>query len=1025
MRPIQALLALVVLALLGIGGWFLLRTSDPSEPAASAAPGRSAGSSPEAARSGEVDLRAPSAAGGPDRAAQRVASSPAPSELSPSSDPAAGGGPVLTGLILDDQGKPLPGARVFSASAGTLPLFAGLPLDARGSDALPWIRRVEALTGADGRFELSGLKPGGLRLAVRARGFAPHDDDGRALPAEERFDVGSIRLERGALISGRVVDQRGAPVEGAEIVRLSATHRAAVDFGEPAWRSGAVVATTTPDGGFLVDEIGVGPWALQVETPGHPYATVDGTTSWPGERVEGLLVALETGEEIQGSVQGLPPGEELVVRAVAQEITPDQASEVVGDAPAGAELRSAAVGFDGGFRLLGLRSGRVYNLLLSRGGRRGREFALGWAPGLAAAVLARAGERGVVLVYQPEAALTFQVVDASSGAPVEEYRVEAGIDWRVPDLDQRGRPVTSRPEGRARVGNLRPRSPSDKASLRISAVGYAPYELEGLALSAGRDTEIGQIALAPLPLLTVRVLDDRSGQPIEDARVSLSEVEPERGDRFGRRIEIEASAGDGPGEDLQIGGSDRQTARTDALGVARLTSMTGRPSRLSVRHAAHAPWRSEVFTVAIGPEERVVRLGLGGAVTVRLLDPAGEPVAGGRVEHQAAGEEGGFIELGLAGSQGVTNARGEARFEHLEPGLHRFRRAGGDVGGFMTSGGDALAMRMRGMEGEERGWVEAQVSEGGASEVELIAPLELAVEGTVREAGEPLAGATVELASREEAGQGMPRLPGFGGGPRAQTDGQGRYRIAGVEPGEYTLSVRHESRAMPAELEIRVREVDLRQDLELSVAIVEGRVTDEQGKPLAGVRVRPERARSQGGPRAVAVRMIAFATSDGGGTTMSVSDGSTSEVEAHTDAEGRYTLRGVAPGVDLQVLAVGEGLQPTRSKAFQVGEDEVRRGVDVALSVAGSIQVRAVRADGSPGRNLQVSARFTGAEAGEVEPKTSFIPESGEAVLDGLKPGAWRVELRAFGPAGEAAPIVPQEFEVRAGERTQASFGVP
>ncbi len=1025
MRPIQALLALLLLAVLGVGGWFLL--GNPARPTggASAAP-HSPSAQPDGAGNSPVELRAPSAAEGADRGSERIATK-APPE--PAARPAAQASTssVVTGLVVGDGGRPISGARVLAASAGSLPLFPGLPLDSRGSGEVPWMRRQEARTGADGRFEIRGLQPGGLRLAVRAAGYAPHDDDGRALPAEERFDLGTIALERGALLAGRVVDERGAPVEGAEIVRLEFSARAA-DFGEPTWRAGAVVATSGNDGGFRVEEIGVGPWALQVETPDHPFAEISGTTTLPGERVEGLLVALEPGAEIHGTVQGLSAGEELEVRAVPQQVERESADPVTDEAVAGRESRTSPVGGEGAFRLRGLRSGASYNLTLTRAGRRGQLIGFGWAPGLAPPVKARAGERGVVLVYQPEAALTFQVVDARNGAPIEEYRVESGIDWPVPELDPRGRPVVERPEGRARVGNLRPRTPSDRASLRIAAVGYAPYEVEGLALSPGQDTELGQIALEPLPLLTVRVLDDISGEPLAGARVTLSEVEPEERGGTGRRIAVEAFAGDGGSEggDIHIGGGgERQTARTDEQGVARLTSLAGRSLRLAVRHDGHAPWRSEAFQAAAGPEERVVRLGLGGTVTVRMLDSAGAPLSGGRVEHQAPGDDAGFVGMGLGNRQGITNARGETRFEHLEPGVHRFRRAAAEGGGFVTSGGDAMAIRLSGMEGEERGWVEAQVSEAGSSEVELIAPLEVAVEGTVREAGEPLAGAFVELASRDQAEARMPVIPGLGGGPRAETDGQGRYRLEGIEPGEYTLCVRHSTRAMPVELEIRVREIDLRQDLELSVAVVEGRVSDEQGKPLAGVRVRPERARSEGGPRPLAVRMIAFATNDGGGTTMSLSDGSPASVEALTDAEGRYSLRGVATGVDLQILAEGEGLQPARSKSFQVGEDELRDGVDVTMLVAGSIQVRALRSDGSPGRNLLVTARYEGAERGEIGPKTGFISESGEALLDGLKPGPWRVELRPLGPSASGEGLSPQVIEVSAAARAQASFDVP
>jgi protocatechuate 3,4-dioxygenase beta subunit len=439
-----------------------------------------------------------------------------------------------------------------------------------------------------------------------------------------------------------------------------------------------------------------------------------------------------------------------------------------------------------------------------------------------------------------------------------------------------------------------------------------------------------------------------------------------------------------------------------------------------VRHAEHAPWRSEVFPAPKTAQEREVRLGLGGRVTARLIGPDGAPVAGGQIEHQAPSPDGGFTARSLGGGGEVTNASGEVVYEHLEPGTHRFRRAKPSGGGFFTEGG-AMLVRMTGMPGEERGWVEVLVAEGGASEVELIAPPEVTVTGRVREAGDPLAGATVELVRREEDGSAGLSLPMLGGGgPQAETDGEGRYRLEGVEPGEYTLRVRHSSRAMAAEVELVVGDADVRRDVDLSVAIIEGSVTDGAGQPLAGVRVWPERARPEGSPQTL--RVMAFATTDGGGATFSLDGGGFGAVQARTDADGRYQLRGVAPDVELQVRAEGEGVQPARSEELRLAHDEVRRNVDLVLATAGRIEVQAFRADGSPARNVLVTAEPAEGTAGEQQ--VELVGDDGRVVLDSLAPGTWRLTARTVGPE-ETAPIPEQSVVVVAGEQAQATFNVP
>ena len=258
----------------------------------------------------------------------------------------------------------------------------------------------------------------------------------------------------------------------------------------------------------------------------------------------------------------------------------------------------------------------------------------------------------------------------------------------------------------------------------------------------------------------------------------------------------------------------------------------------------------------------------------------------------------------------------------------------------------------------------------------------------------------------------------------AETDSRGEFSIPGVEPGEYTLTVRHPTRAMPFEFDLVVGESDRDVDLDLPLSIVEGRVTNGAGEPLAGVRVHPERAEKvRPATQAVSVRMVAV-RGGSGGELISFSGGP-SVPEVETDEEGRFRMRGVQAGVELQVVAEGSNIEPTRSEAFEVAIDEILRNVDLVAEPAGSLLVSAMRPDGSPGRNLLVVASYAGDDRESVEPVTGFMDQTGSTTLSGLSTGLWRVRMQSIGPdSDDDEEIPPQEVEIVAGEEIELAFDV-
>src|SRR6185436_14789167 len=101
--------------------------------------------------------------------------------------------------------------------------------------------------------------------------------------------------------------------------------------------------------------------------------------------------------------------------------------------------------------------------------------------------------------------------------------------------------------------------------------------------------------------------------------------------------------------------------------------------------------RTNFVAPTTGPDQRSVALARGGTVAVTLLDPAGNPVAGGRIGHRAPGEgEDGVMMIGGSVSEsGVTDAHGVAHFAHLAAGVHAFRPVvSGDQNPGVFAGGD-------------------------------------------------------------------------------------------------------------------------------------------------------------------------------------------------------------------------------------------------------------------------------------------------------------------------------------------------
>lgn len=990
----RSLPLLLLAALVAGGGFWWLSTRDSGRTGARVSTGTSAPAAPGETAALEDPATPPETLDAVQPTRVEVKPQP-PEEKAAGAE--LGEGLRVRGRVSDRFGNPVPGARVVAAAG------EGFQIDIDSAGDLPWLERRRAVADEKGVFELSGVEPGRLRIAVKSHGFAPYQREGIRVPAIDGvFELEPIALEVGAILSGRVVDGAGHGVAGAKLIPVEVDgSRQPFFFGarrEPTAESGA-------GGVFRIDELACGPWRFLVRHEEHPDLFVEGSADRPGEEVGGLVWQVEPGDTISGRVTDVPADERGVLEVRAARNSGLDFELFTGG-------RSASVDAAGNFTVRGLEVGGEYELQ-ARHGRQRDSF---WERTRSQPLRARAGQTGVVLVYQPEAALVFQVVDAVTRQPLTKFEVEAGIGWTEPVRDG-GRTREVHPEGRVRVGGLRPTSSDDRVLLAIHATGYREFQQTDIALASGQELDLGQILLDPVPVVRVRVLDGGSGEPVAGAQVRLEKAMESGNFSVKRSVSIDAEEGS---ETIEIG--DSRSARTDEQGIAELTSFEGETCALEVRTKTHAPYElTDLFLPEGETIEREVRLTPGGAVQVTVLDAAGTPAAGMHVRHRAPESSGGERLVVLdSGSDpdSVTDSDGKVLFKNLESGRHGFSIGdGGD--GPMIVGEHAFVIP--GMGGDDdAGWTEVQVVEGETAELTLQAEPEGSLTGRVREAGAWLAGATLRLEPKRPPGAGQRMMiPSFGGGggDRARSDGEGRYRIDGVKRGKYVLSVEHPTRRMAQEFEVDLREGENTFDVELALSVIEGRITDQEDEPLAGVRVWAERLPVPGENGRTDFHMVMI-VSDGDGAVMK--DGSLGGDSAYTDEDGRYALRGVAPDVDLVVKAEGEMVQPGSSERLRVGADEVRRGVDLELEAGGAIEVEALLSDGAPARMCMVRATYADATAG-IEPKFSFI-ESGSTTIKGLKPGLWNVNVQRAGPGRDGDRGIDREIEVEASETANASF---
>lgn len=231
-----------------------------------------------------------------------VDETPGPGEIVDLGDFVLRHGATLTGKVVDEEGKPIAGALVRAADLPAIvtqfvpieqidPAGAVIVREARSPVVVTppaWAaRRFEQLpiprttTAADGTFRLAGIEPGENMLAVTSTGRQSLVRPGIRLDPGEEEALGTLTLREGEEVYGKVVDDRGKPIPGAEVLLAQTSSTVPVDFAGPPIRAG-------DDGTFMLTGFKSGKvTAATRRDPGDAWTVFD-----PKQTSEDLVLTL-------------------------------------------------------------------------------------------------------------------------------------------------------------------------------------------------------------------------------------------------------------------------------------------------------------------------------------------------------------------------------------------------------------------------------------------------------------------------------------------------------------------------------------------------------------------------------------------------------------------------------------------------------------------------------------------------------------------------------------------------------------
>lgn len=836
------------------------------------------------------------------------------------------------------------------------------------------LTQTHAVTGADGRFRILGAPPGELDLVGVADGCLPAKGPRVVCADGVTASATDFELPRGPLVSGRLVDSAGKPIEGA-VVRWNPVDFRNFEFDFSfapllaASVDGFEYPRTDADGRFTAGAFaGKPPHRIDFFKLGFANQRHE----WdPAKEPDGIEVVMRAGGAVEGIVMDRARKAPLSTFTIQ---TRDRVETQI-DAPGNNNPFSGGLVFesaDGRFRLDPVKGGDKISFTVS---------AKGYLDKTVADLKVAEGEtlRGVIVELQLGGRVKGTVVDGE-GKPVAGAQVFALPADRADNFERRDRGERRAMRGPPELEQIPPGFRDFAAQLgllgdrAVLSDREGAFELVGLepgstvVLASHRDYVIGRSDPVVVAL---------EGEPAE-VEIEMSTGSGVFGralDRFGRpvagAIVIAASPANMSGEGRANGGALYQ-GRTDAAGQYRIERMAPGGYFLVLTRGDEALNPVSFLgtlnfdLVTVPPGERVeydILDSSSGATRVfgRVLD-AGRPVNRGAITALSFEAE---SVLGLDLKITQIGADGSFEFAGLAPGEYQF---------------NIDAQGRRGVR------VRAEIPDAPDFQLDLRFP-EGSIEGRVVDAsdGAPLAGVrvTARRVQEQEASGWLGQLVAQESTLARETTAEdGTFRFSRLDAGTFQLSVaprregeRRYGAAAPFSVELggdqKVREVEIALPPAVELA---GRVIAPDGSPVRDAQVIASRVDAPG----------------------------VAPERATSDAEGAYRFDTLAEG-KYDISASADGFADTLAPAVEVSGQRAEP-LELKLRAGVSVSVRVTSAGrpvtGATGRlaPLEGGATPTGADVGRTLSNLfagkGVSDTSGVLELGVHAPGQYRLEVQ-------------------------------
>jgi uncharacterized GH25 family protein/protocatechuate 3,4-dioxygenase beta subunit len=557
------------------------------------------------------------------------------------------------------------------------------------------------------------------------------------------------------------------------------------------------------------------------------------------------------------------------------------------------------------------------------------------------------GETGPRPVVLPALeALVGRVVSAMDGKPL------AGALVWGPD---QGMVRRAGPDGAYRIEVMPDR---EKAWLQAAAPGF--FVETGEATGPIGRRQGPALALTPA-LAAAGVVVDEKGQPVPGVEIRAT---PRPGDRFDSFT-------------LRSGG----TARTTPAGRFRVGPLAaGMAHELSLSRGGFAPGTAEVAPLSPGRPAADLRIVLrkGRAGFGRVVNASERPIAGARVSlrRDATGDMRSLMRMRMfqgseeAAFEGVTGADG--RFEVRD----------------LPAGSWSLEARASGFAPLTVPGLTIPEGAGSTDLGTVVLTPGVAVEGYVVDPkGRPIEGAEVN-ASSAAAPLAMARFLRRGEAvPDAITGQDGYFRVEDRRAGETVdLDASRSGYAPSAAPGVRAPTGEPVRIVLQPASAVEGKVVDDDGRPVAGAKV------------------VVLPIDRRGG--FQIRDGT-------SDDSGAFRIEDVPPG-EAEARATASGFQTAYLSNLEIRAGQDLKGVEIVLAPGAAVEGRVVSPSGRPVAGADV--RVIEAEEGRRffrMPVVTRTDGDGRYRLEGVAPGArtFQADHKSYRPA-------VRDLEVRPGENT-------